>query len=91
MNPEWVLNEVITIGLVMLPVKSDLKLVVGQWIADGEQVCLGEVAAGGNFICSLIVFIFMGYRGALWGEWPLKIPCKYFYFTTGGGWNAWNG
>ena len=51
----------------------------------------GEVAAEGNFICSLIVFIFMGYRGALWGEWPLKMPCKYFYFTTGGGWNAWNG
>ena len=38
---------------------------MGYWIAYDEQVFLGEIAAGGNFTCCLIILgIFMGFRGA---------------------------
>ena len=38
---------------------------MGYWIAYGEQVFLGEIAAGGDFTCCLVIVgIFMGLRGA---------------------------
>ena len=33
----------------MLPLNSGPNLAMGLWIA-GEQVCLGELAVGGNFV-----------------------------------------
>ena len=58
----------------MLPVESGPKLAVGQWVPYGEQVWLGEIATGGNFICCLIIVVmFMGVGGAYRLEADFKV------------------
>ena len=82
---------VINMGLVTLPLESGPKLDVCSEFS-GDQVCLGDLAVGGNFVfCLIIVVIFIGLGRAyrLGGTLTLSNAgqdrkwCDHFY---GGSW-----
>ena len=53
----------------MLVLDSSAKLAVGQWIAD-HQVCLRDLAVGGNFVYSLVIAVIFKalIEHIVWGE-----------------------